>query len=220
MQEQNLMRMLERELEAIPLLAKEDEMRVVQKAQDGDVSARDCLIKSNLRFVLKIVYQYWSPELPLMEMVAEGCYGLVKSAKTFDRGKGFRFLTYAGKGVVQGVKKAIKDYEDSRHESLDEPVRREDDQIITRGDLLESKEQQSDQRTFYNQVRDCLDILDDRERMIVTMRYWQCLTLDETGQKLHLKKERIRQIELKALRKLRNRIEEVEKAETEAGKRF
>ncbi|NUO09259.1 MAG: sigma-70 family RNA polymerase sigma factor [Candidatus Brocadia sp.] len=219
MQEINLMRILERELEAIPLLTKEDEVLVVQKAQDGDVSARDCLIKSNLRFVLKIVYQYWSPGLPLMEMVAEGCYGLVKSAKTFDRGKGFRFLTYAGKGVVQCVKKAIKDYEDSRHESLDEPVHREDDQTITRGDLLESKEQQSDQRTFCNQVSDCLDILDDRERMIITMRYWQFLTLDKMGQKLHLKKERIRQIELKALRKLRNRIEEIEKVK-KAGKRF
>ncbi len=206
MEEKNLIRMFEKDVERIPILTKDEELIIARQSQMGDEASRNRLIESNLRFILKVVYQYWSPGLPLMDMISEGCLGLIKAAKTFDPDKGFRFLTYAGNSIVQGVIKAIKDHKQYGHDSLDEIIY-EDGSEITQKVIIESDELRSDETTFYNQVCDLLNRLSDKERMVITLRFWQHLTLDEVGLRINLGKERVRQIEIKALRKLRWTIE-------------
>ncbi|MCK6469402.1 MAG: sigma-70 family RNA polymerase sigma factor [Candidatus Brocadia sinica] len=204
--ERGLLRMFLKDVEGMQMLAQEEEMSVARRSRVGDEASRNYLVESNLRFVIKVVFQYWSPGLPLMDMISEGCLGLIKAAKTFDPDKGFRFLTYAGNSIVQGVIKAIQDHKRHGHDSLDELIYGNESEM-TQGDILESDELQNDETAFYRQVCDLLNRLSARERMVITLRFWQRLTLDEVGLRINLGKERVRQIEVKALRKLRWAIE-------------
>ena len=53
-----------------------------------------------------------------------------------------------------------------------------------------------------------LNRLSDRERMIITLRFWDDLTLEEVGSRVHVTKETVRKIETRALKKLRWAIDE------------
>lgn len=205
--ERGLLRMFLKDVEGIQMLSREEEMSVARRSLAGDETARNCLVESNLRFVLKVVFQYWSPGLPLMDMVSEGCLGLIKAAETFDPDKGFKFQTYAGYAIVQGVIKAVQDHKQYGHESLDEIIDNDGSEISLR-DVLASKDQQGDETAFYNQIRGLLDHLSDRDRMIITLRFWHDLTLEEIGSRANVTKETVRRIEARALRKLRWAIDE------------
>lgn len=204
--ERGLLRMFLKDVESIQMLTKEEEMGIARRSLMGDEAARNCLVESNLRFVLKVVFQCWSPGLPLMDMISEGCRGLIKAAKTFDPDKGFRFLTYAGDVIVQGVIRAIKDHKRYKHESLDELVYEEESEL-SKKDILVSEYPESDKMAFYNQVRDFLDHLSEREHVIITLRFWHGLSLEEIGLRINLAREMVRRVEAKALRKLRWAIE-------------
>jgi RNA polymerase primary sigma factor len=201
--ERGLLRMFLKDVEKIQMFTREEEMSVARRALVGDEASRNHLVESNLRFVIKVVFQYWSPGLPLMDMISEGCLGIIKAARTFDPDKGFRFLTYAGNSIVQGVIKAIENHKRYGHDSIDEIIYG-DESELPRVNVLESEDPKSDETVF---ARDLLDRLDDRERMVITLRFWDGLTLDEISLRINLGRERIRQIEVKALRKLRWAIE-------------
>lgn len=188
-------------------LTQEEEMSVARRSRLGDEASRNHLVESNLRFVIKVVFQYWSPGLPLMDMISEGCQGLVKAAKTFDPDMGFRFLSYAGVAIVQGVIRAIQDHKQYEYESLDELIF-DDGSEVKQEDFLESDELPCDDTVFLNQVRDILNCLSDRERMIITLRFWHNLTLEEIGSRINVTKETVRKVEARALRKLRWAIDE------------
>lgn len=200
--ERGLLRMFLKDVEKIQMLSQEDEMNVARRSRIGDEASRNHLAESNLRFVIKVVFQYWSPGLPLMDMISEGCLGLMKAANTFDPDKRFKFLTYAGYAIVQGVIKAVQDHKQYGHESLDELIY-DDGSEVTQEDLLESDVRQSDDLAFLNQIRDMLNCLSDKERMIITLRFWHGLTLEEIGSRINVTKEAVRRIEVRALRKLR-----------------
>lgn len=195
-----------KDVEGIQMLTQEEEMGVARSSCVGDKASRNHLVESNLRFVIKVVFQYWSPGLPLMDMISGGCLGLIKAAKTFNPDMGFRFLTYAGNSITQGIIGAVKDHERYKHNSLDELIY-DDESEISQKDLLISEDPQSEETAFYSQVCALLNRLSARERMVITLRFWHDLTLDEVSLRINLGKERVRQIEVKALRKLRWAIE-------------
>ncbi len=205
--ERGLLRMFVKDAERIQMLTPEEEISVARRSRAGDETARNCLVESNLRFVLKVVCRHWSPGLPIVDMVSEGCYGLIRAAKTFNPDMGYRFLTYAGNAIAQAVIRAIENHKRHGHESLDACIYG-DESEVSQGDVLESEDQQSDETAFLNQVRDKLNLLDDRERMIITLRFWHNLTLEEVGIRIHVTKETVRRIEARALRKLRWAIDD------------
>lgn len=205
--ERGLLRMFVKDVARIRLLTPEEEIRIARRSRAGDEAARNLLVESNLRYVVKVANRYWSPGLPLMDMVSEGYRGLMKAASTFDPDKGFRFLTYAGDAIAQSVTRAIADHKRHGHDSLDEHIYG-DESEVSQGDVLASEAMQGDEMAFLNQVRDKLNLLDDRERMIVTLRFWHSLTLEEVGKRIHVAKETVRKIEARALRKLRWAIDD------------
>lgn len=205
--ESGLLSMFRKDVIKISVLTRDEELSVARLSGIGDEAARNRLIESNLRFVLKVVYQYWSPGLPLMDLISGGCQGLIRATKTFNTDMDVRFLTYAGKSIAQGVIRAIQEHKRYKHDSLDELIY-DDESEVSEKDILISKDPQSEEVAFYNQVRDLLNHLDDRERTVISLRFWDGLTLDEVGARVNLRKERVRQIEAKALRKLRWAIDE------------
>lgn len=80
---------------------------LISKAQAGDLEARDKVITSNLRFVVTIAKQYQNRGISLMDLIAAGTEGLIKSVDKFDVNRGTVFLTYAGWWIKQCIYNTI-----------------------------------------------------------------------------------------------------------------
>jgi RNA polymerase sigma-32 factor len=85
-----------KEIEGYPLLSREEEYELaVRYHEEGDFESAKKLIVSNLRFVIKIAYEYVSYGFPLLDLIQEGTLGLMQAVKKFDPYKGYRLISYA-----------------------------------------------------------------------------------------------------------------------------
>lgn len=84
------------EINRYPLLSPKEEDRLARRWRDsGDVQAAHALVTSNLRFVVKIAYEYKGYGAKILDLVQEGSIGLMQAVKRFDPDKGYRLITYA-----------------------------------------------------------------------------------------------------------------------------
>lgn len=95
------------EIGVSPLLSADEEKYYARLAQSGDESARQRMIVSNLRLVVKISRRYLNRGLPLLDLIEEGNLGLIHAVKKFDPERGFRFSTYATWWIRQTIERAI-----------------------------------------------------------------------------------------------------------------
>ena len=95
----------------IPLLSEEDEYKIAIAAANGDENARQTMITSNLRLVVKVAKTYIgrSSNLSFLDLIQEGNMGLMRATEKFDAEKGFRSSTYATYWIKQAISKAIID---------------------------------------------------------------------------------------------------------------
>jgi len=254
-----------RELKAISILSREEELAYARKAAAGDTEARNRLIEANLRFVARLARKYSYSGLPIEDLVSEGCIGLIRAVERFDPEKGYHFLSYAVWWIRQSMLRAIVRYgrairlpshkekelaqlERLRHERFKENGNepgiaflaeqlhedpRSMDELLTLSQRIVSLDTPADkspggtplgesisdkrQRSVYESVcNDCLKdeinevfgSLSPREAEILCDRFGLgnslSKSLEEVGHKHALTKERIRQIEQRALRKLRS----------------
>lgn len=206
--ERSLVEMFRKEINKIPLISREEEYILAKQAQAGNHEAINRLIESNLRFAMMIAFRYWNPKLPLMDIISEAYMGLLKAVKGFDPDKGFRFTTYAESAIRQRIVIGILDHKKHTHDSLNEPVyKEENDDCTTLQDLLISEEPCADEKCFYDvDVKNLLQCLTVKEREVIESKFWHDKTLEEIGSVIGLSAERVRQIETKALIKLRQAI--------------
>ena len=258
-------RMYLKEIGRIPLLNREEEIRLAQEVESGSDKAKKGLIDANLRLVVSIAKKYIGRGMTFLDLIQEGNKGLIRAVEKYDWTKGFKFSTYATWWIRQAITRSIADQartiripvhmvetinklmrtsrrlmQDLGREptpeeigekmelepekvreilkisqnttSLETPVGDgEDDSTL--GDFIADDKQDSPYDTTSKQmlsenVEEVLKALSDREAKVLRMRFGlagnRTMTLEEVGKEFGVTRERIRQIEAKALRKLKH----------------
>jgi RNA polymerase nonessential primary-like sigma factor len=95
------------EVAARPRLTSREEYSLVIRMKAGDTQAHDALIEANLGLVVMFARRYQRPNVPMLDLVAEGNFGLLTAAKRFDPELGYRFATYAKWWVMRAIQMAI-----------------------------------------------------------------------------------------------------------------
>ncbi|MHC4884740.1 MAG: sigma-70 family RNA polymerase sigma factor [Planctomycetota bacterium] len=96
-----------KEISQYKLLTSDEEKDLARRIAKGDKAARDRMISSNLRLVVNIAKHYSSSGMPLLDLIAEGNFGLMKAADRFRPDEGASFSTYASWWIKQAVRRAI-----------------------------------------------------------------------------------------------------------------
>jgi len=96
-----------KEIQKTTLLTAELERELAQRISEGDKAARDRMIESNLRLVVKIAKRYMNRGLPFLDLIEEGNMGLIKAVERFKLSKECRFSTYATWWIRQSIERAL-----------------------------------------------------------------------------------------------------------------
>src|SRR4051795_11819763 len=95
-----------REINEMALLTADDEKMLARRIEAGDESARDRMVRANLRLVVNIARGYVGKGLALQDLIEEGNLGLLRAVEGFDPERGMRFSTYASHWIRAGIKRA------------------------------------------------------------------------------------------------------------------
>ncbi len=198
-----------------PLTAAE-ERECFEKMSQGDRSARDRLIRHNLRLVAHIIKKYYAASSDQDDLISIGTIGLIKAVQTFDHSKGTRFATYGSRCVENEILMHFRSLKKSASDvSIEEPSQSDKDgNSLCLMDLLTDGEDVADRIELLvraEQMYAILDsCLDEREREVVVMRYGlyggHALTQREAANKLGISRSYVSRIEKRALEKLREKL--------------
>lgn len=98
------------DISCIPLLRAQEEIELTKRVHQNDQEALEKLVRSNLRFVVKVAKEYQNQGLPLTDLINEGNLGLIRAAKRFDETRGFKFISYAVWWIRQSILKALGEH--------------------------------------------------------------------------------------------------------------
>lgn len=96
-----------KEIKKYKVLTQEEELELFRKIKEGDKTAKDKLICSNLRFVVSIAKQYQGFNVDIEDLVNEGNLGLIHAVDKFDETLGFKFISYAVWWIRQQILKVL-----------------------------------------------------------------------------------------------------------------
>ncbi len=185
-------------------------MDLIDRSYDEAVVTKNQLLRANLRLVVSIAKRHVGPAENFFELVSDGNMSLMRAVEKFDFARGYKFSTYASWAIMKNFARTIPD----EHRRRDRFRTSQAEMFATtedaRSDLFEQESSQTQRQT---QVEKILAALDEREQRIIIKRFGlqrgqEPLTLKQVGAELGVTKERIRQIEARALGKLRKVVEE------------
>jgi RNA polymerase primary sigma factor len=169
---------------------------------------RDLIVKSNMRLVISIVKKFVNPNNVFDDLLSDGIVGLMRAVDKFDYDRGFRFSTYATQVVRRNAYRIVMQKQKERSKVTTS--------IQESGiDVSDAKSESSISIQRWDELRAklgiMLDTLDRREKFIVRARFSlgghrSVQTLQRLADKLGVSKERVRQLEKRALDKLRGMV--------------
>lgn len=93
----------------LKVLTEEEKMKLLRRTRDGDMKARDELIKGNLRLVLSVIQRFTNRGENLDDLFQVGCIGLIKAIDHFDINQGVRFSTYGVPMIIGEIRRYLRD---------------------------------------------------------------------------------------------------------------
>ena len=188
-----------------PKQAKPAVMDEIERLYDEAVKTKNQIVQANLRLVVSIAKRHVSGSEDFFGLVSDGNMSLIRAVEKFDYSRGNKFSTYASWAIMKNYARTIPDefkQRDRYRTSQEELFMAHEDE---RSDQVE---QESQQKMRALQVGRILSRLDEREQKIIISRFGldyaqEPLTLKEVGAEMGVTKERVRQIEARALSKLR-----------------
>src|SRR6266480_7119765 len=90
-----------------PLLTREEEVELAKRIETGDLAAKERLINSNLRLVVKFATRYEGHGLSREDLIQEAMLGLIRAAEKFDWRRGYKFSTYAVLWIKQSIQRGL-----------------------------------------------------------------------------------------------------------------
>lgn len=198
-------------------LTKQEEAEALERAENGDVEAKNLLIEHNLRLVVHIIKKYYSSYSDQEDLISIGTVGLIKGVNSFKSEKGTRLATYAARCIeneilmyFRGVKKTAQDV------SISDPIDKDGDgNPLTLADILSTEDTIADDldtKIKCQQLRKFVDeIKNPRDKTIIFMRYGldgsEPKTQQEVADILGISRSYVSRIETKILNMLRKRLE-------------
>lgn len=185
-------------------------MDQIERLYDEAVATKNEIISANLRLVVSIAKRHVGPSENFFELVSDGNMSLIRAVEKFDFARGNKFSTYASWAIMKNFARTIPD----EHRHRDRFRTSQQEMFGATEDVRSDQyEQESAQVRRETQIERILGRLDAREQQIIISRFGlsrgeEPLTLKEVGAELGVTKERIRQIEARALSKLRKAAQE------------
>lgn len=187
-----------------PETACATELDAVEALLSDAAAVKNQIVQANLRLVVSIAKRHAGVTQDLFELISDGNVSLMRAVDKFDFTRGFKFSTYGSWAIMKNFARSIPEqrhqlerYQTGREEVFESAVGfaaddHEDDFLSALRGTLERM----------------LDSLEDREKAVLRQRfgldtYGEPQTLEQIGQRLGVSKERIRQLETRAITKLR-----------------
>lgn len=200
-------------------LKPEEERTYLERYAAGDEAAREALIIHNLRLVAHIVKKYYASTSDQDDLISIGTIGLIKGISTFKPDKGVRLATYASRCIENEILMHFRAQRKTAGEvSLSDTLDAEDEGgSLSLMDVLRVDDTMLEELSVKDaglEVRQAVArCLDERENMVVTLRYGLTgrtpLTQREIAQKCGISRSYVSRIEKKALEKLHDELERV-----------
>ncbi len=228
---------LQQVAQAEPLPPEEERELARRHRETGDPDAARRLIFSNLRYVVKVAFEYRHYGCDLMELIQQGCLGLAEAVARFDPDRGTRLVTYASWWIRDAIRLSIMR---ARSVSAKGTTRAERKlcgattnpkapqwdvclEDVSPGQLACTATPESallaaeEREQAVRAVRAALARLDEREQEIATKRFMadDPETLSKLGERFGVSRERARQIAERAKRKLQATLEDALEADRE-----
>ena len=160
-----------------PPLKKEEEAALIARLGEGDEEAKSTLIERNLRLVVYIAKRFGNTGINIEDLISIGTIGLIKAVSTFKAEKNIKLATYASRCIENEILMYLRKTVNQRGEvSFDEPLNTDwdgnelllSDILGTEEDTVEKPLEDDVDRQLLSQA---LDQLDQRERVIITLRF-------------------------------------------------
>ena len=185
--------------------AKASLMDEVESLYDRAVKIKNRIVQSNLRLVVSIAKRHVNASEDFFQLVSDGNMSLIRAVEKFDYSRGNKFSTYASWAIMKNFARTIPG--EFRQKERFRPTSEE--LFLAHADQrTDQLSIEADQKRREEQISQIMESLDDREQAIIISRFGldyseEPQTLKEVGAKLGVTKERIRQIEARAINKLR-----------------
>ena len=189
-----------------PTRAKTADLDQIDRLQEEALAVKNQIIRANLRLVVSIAKRHVGPSNNFFELVSDGNMSLIRAVEKFDFSRGNKFSTYASWAIMKNFARSIPEEKHRRERYVtgtDELFASAPDSRTDEQECLATAEQAS------HRVNRLLEYLEPCEREIIRLRAGlddgnnKGLTLEEIGQRLGITKERVRQLNVRIMNKLR-----------------
>ncbi len=197
-------------------LSPEEELELAKKLYSGDKSAREELISRNLRLVVYTAQKFENTGVSTEDLISIGTIGLIKAVSSYNPEKNIKMATYASRCIENEILMFLRKSTKTKKEiSLEEPINTDSDgNELTFADVLGTDpdlvSKNSENQAEKDILKIAIDLLPERERVIMDMRYGlSCgveMTQKEVADKLEISQSYISRLEKKILEKLKTEM--------------